>query len=56
VGTFFAEDVSGGRPIRVRFRWTDTQTVSPLWEQAFSADAGRSWEANWTMRFHRAPA
>lgn len=56
VGTFFAEDVLDGRAIRVRFRWTETQTASPLWEQAFSADAGRTWEANWTMRFHRPTA
>lgn len=55
VGTFFAEDVWEGRPIRVRFRWTDTRTASPCWEQAFSADGGLTWEVNWTMRFHRPP-
>lgn len=55
VGTFFADDVLDDRPIRVRFRWTDTQTASPGWEQAFSADGGLTWEGNWTMRFHRAP-
>ena len=55
VGTFFADDVLDDRPIRVRFRWTDTQTASPAWEQAFSADGGLTWEENWTMRFHRAP-
>ncbi|WP_332750430.1 DUF1579 domain-containing protein [Hydrogenophaga sp.] len=53
VGTFFADDELDGRAIRVRFRWTDTHTASPLWEQAFSIDAGATWEVNWTMCFHR---
>jgi hypothetical protein len=52
-GTFFAEDVFDGRPIRVRFLWLDTQTANPRWEQAFSPDAGRTWETNWTMHFAR---
>lgn len=55
VGSFFADDVQGGRAIRVRFRWTDTRTASPGWEQAFSADGGLTWEVNWTMRFSRLP-
>ena len=53
VGTFYADDTLDGRPIRVRFRWTDTRTASPRWEQAFSADGGTSWETNWTMTFQR---
>ncbi|MGY4827079.1 DUF1579 domain-containing protein [Sphaerotilaceae bacterium SBD11-9] len=53
IGTFFADDSFKGRPIRVRFRWTDTHTPSPRWEQAFSPDGGLSWELNWTMRFER---
>ena len=54
VGTFEADDLFEGRPVRVRFRWTDTATPSPHWEQAFSADGGATWEVNWTMRFTRA--
>jgi len=54
VGTFYADDSFEGRPIRVRFRWTGTGSASPCWEQAFSADAGASWEINWTMTFQRA--
>lgn len=53
VGTFSAVDQFNGKPILVRFRWTQTQTESPLWEQAFSPDGGLTWEANWTMRFTR---
>lgn len=55
IGTFFADDVIDGCAIRVRFRWSDTRTPSPLWEQAFSVDAGDTWEVNWCMRFHRRP-
>jgi hypothetical protein len=54
VGTFYAEDTLDGRPIRVRFRWTETGTNAPVWEQAFSPDGGESWETNWTMHFTRA--
>ncbi len=54
VGTFLAEDELDGRPIRVRFLWLRTDTASPRWEQAFSPDAGKTWETNWTMDFSRA--
>ena len=53
VGTFYSDETLDGRPIRVRFRWTDTHTPSPRWEQAFSPDAGETWEVNWAMRFVR---
>ena len=54
VGTFFANDQFNDQPILVRFLWTNTDTASPVWEQAFSPDNGTSWETNWTMRFERA--
>jgi hypothetical protein len=54
VGTFLADDTLRGQPIRVRFRWSDTATPIPCWEQAFSPDGGDSWEINWVMRFTRA--
>lgn len=53
-GAFYASDSLDGRPIRIRFRWTGTRTASPQWEQAFSPDAGQTWEINWTMVFARA--
>jgi hypothetical protein len=52
-GTFYADDLLDGKPIRVRFRWTGTHTSTPVWEQAFSPDAGTTWETNWTMKFVR---
>lgn len=51
LGTFFADDVHKGRPVRVRFFWHAGGT--PRWEQAFSADGGGSWETNWIMDFER---
>ena len=54
VGTFLAKDEYQGRPIRVRWTWTRTTTRSPQWEQAFSADGGRTWETNWVMSYEPA--
>lgn len=53
VGTFLAEETFEGRPILVRFIWTATTPDQPRWEQAFSADEGDTWEANWVMEFNR---
>ncbi|WP_343712643.1 DUF1579 domain-containing protein [Inquilinus sp.] len=53
IGTFFADDVWEGTPIRVRFIWSEITGRSARWEQAFSTDGGREWETNWIMRFER---
>lgn len=50
-GVFHGEDVFRGRPILVRFVWSDVTTPTPRWEQAFSDDGGRTWETNWVMEF-----
>jgi hypothetical protein len=54
VGTFTGEDTLRGKPILVRFQWSRITPTSAHWEQAFSPDAGASWEVNWTMEFSRA--
>ena len=51
VGAFFANDTFASKPIRVRFYWTLPQPGRPRWEQAFSPDAGATWETNWVMDF-----
>lgn len=52
-GVFEGDDVFRGLPIRVRFIWSGVTTPTPRWEQAFSDDAGVTWETNWVMEFAR---
>ena len=49
VGMFEGADTHQGRPVRVRFIWSQTDAPEPRWEQAFSADGGQNWETNWVM-------
>ena len=53
VGEFFGEDEHLGTPVIAWFHWSQITPVSALWEQAFSADGGETWETNWTMAFTR---
>jgi hypothetical protein len=53
VGTFYADDTVDGKPIRVRFIWSKITPTSCQWEQAYSRDAGVTWETNWIMNFTR---
>jgi hypothetical protein len=48
-GEFLADDTFEGRPIRARYLWSGMSATTVHWEQAFSADDGRSWETNWIM-------
>lgn len=52
-GEFLGYEEFRGRMILVRFLWTALGPSAARWEQAFSADAGRSWETNWIMDFTR---
>jgi hypothetical protein len=54
VGIFNGDDELNGRPIKVRFMWSEIAANSARWEQAFSADDGATWEVNWVMQFTRA--
>jgi hypothetical protein len=56
VGVFEGDDTFDGKPIRVRFTWSGVTTPTPRWEQAFSEDAGETWETNWEMEFSRPEA
>lgn len=53
VGTFLGDDTFRGKPIRVRYTWSRITANSAHWEQAFSPDAGRTWETNWRMDLTR---
>lgn len=46
-GVFFGHDTFRGRPILVRFVIDVTDADTARFEQAFSADAGATWEVNW---------
>jgi len=53
VGNFFSRDTLRGKTVLVRFTWSRITPKSAHWEQAFSADDGKTWEVNWTMEFER---
>jgi hypothetical protein len=46
-GEFYNQQVYEGRAIYARFIWSGVTTSSPHFEQAFSADGGKTWETNW---------
>jgi hypothetical protein len=46
-GEFYAQDTFQGRAVYIRFVWQDVGPASTHFEQAFSADGGKTWETNW---------
>jgi hypothetical protein len=54
IGTFYGDTTLDGKPVRVRFVWSDTASPSPRWEQSYSYDGGKIWVTVWTMQFRRA--
>ena len=46
-GEFFNQETLNGKPIVVRFVVSDITPTSCHFEQAFSADGGKTWEVNW---------
>jgi len=46
-GEFYGQEMLNGRPIFVRFIISDITPTSCRFEQAFSADGGKTWEVNW---------
>ena len=56
VGTFYGDNTLDGKPIRMRFIWSQVTPTSARWEQAYSRDGGKTWESNWVMEFRRASA
>ena len=53
IGTFIADDVDQGRPIKVRGVWDRITPTSCRWHQAISRDGGKLWEENWFMDWAR---
>ena len=55
VGTFYSDGLLNGKPTRTRFTWSHITPTSARWEQAYSQDAGKTWDTNWIMEFKRLP-
>jgi hypothetical protein len=47
VGEFYDQELWHGRSVIVRFIWSRITPNSAHFEQAFSADGGKTWEVNW---------
>jgi hypothetical protein len=56
VGTFWGTTTFNGKPIKVRYIWKLAPPNGAHWEQAFSPDGGKTWEANWEMELTRVTA
>jgi hypothetical protein len=52
-GAFYADDTFEGKRVKVRFLWKNITPNSRQWEQALSADGGKTWETNWITWFTR---
>ena len=46
-GEFYAQHTIQGRAVYIRYVWQDLSPSSTHFEQAFSADGGKTWETNW---------
>ena len=53
IGEFYAQESHYHQTVLSRFIWSDITLAACHWEQALSADGGRTWETNWTMDFTR---
>jgi len=53
VGEFYAQDTLDGRSIFVRYVWSKVNDNSVHFEQSFSGDGGKTWEANWVSDMAR---
>ena len=54
-GEFYSQETLNDRPILVRFVISDITFTSCRFEQAFSADEGKTWEVNWIATDTRIP-
>lgn len=54
VGSFYASYEQDGRKIIGRLQWSAMTPTSAHWEQASSADDGKTWQTNWIMELQRA--
>jgi hypothetical protein len=55
-GEFYDQELFQGRAVLVRVVWSDVKEASHHFEQSFSADGGRTWEANFAATLTRQSA
>jgi hypothetical protein len=53
VGSFYSDYEQDGKKIIGRLQWSDITATSAHWEQASSADGGKTWKTNWIMKLER---
>ena len=53
VGRFYADYEQDGKKMIGRLQWSDITATSAHWEQASSADGGKTWATNWIMDLTR---
>jgi hypothetical protein len=53
IGQFHQIITADGQPVHVRFTWDRITPTTARWQQAFSFDAGATWDTNWIMEFSR---
>lgn len=51
VGEFYGEELFAGKPVKLRFIWSEITAQSARWEQAYFDEAREAWETNWIMEF-----
>ena len=52
-GEFYDQEDFNGTKIFVRYLWLLPSPDKPRWEQAFSADGGKTWETNYIVTYAR---
>lgn len=52
-GEFYDHEIFDGKSVFSRFIWTSISDNECRWEQALSADGGKTWETNWIMDLTR---
>ena len=52
-GEFLDQEMLDGKDIFVRNTYSNITKDGAIFEQAFSADGGKTWEKNWVITFSR---
>jgi hypothetical protein len=47
VGNFYCMDSYNGKMVLVRYEWSKITPTTAHFEQSYSEDGGKTWEANW---------